>query len=67
MNEYDYGEFEVQKQKTFVNEDQKTFWEVFSKGAKEGDERTFFTGNIQAISSFMSMERERENKSTRER
>ena len=63
MNEYDYGE--VEKKKDFVSDDQKTFWEVFSRGAKEGEERTFFTGNIQAISSYMSYEREKTN--TRER
>ncbi len=57
MNEYDYGEFE--KKKDFKNEDQRTFWEAFSKGAKDGEERTFFTGNIQAISGFMSYEREK--------
>lgn len=66
MNEYDYGYCE-EKKKTFVNEDQKTFWEAFSKGAKEGEKRDFFTGNIQAISAFMGMEREREKDNIRER
>lgn len=63
MNDYDYGEFE--RKDGFKNEDQKTFWEAFSKGAKDGEQRTFFTGNIQTISSFMSYEREKQN--TREK
>jgi len=66
MNEYDYGYVE-EKKKTFVDEDQRSFWEAFSKGAKEGEKRDFFTGNIQVMSAYMSMERERENKNTRER
>ncbi len=65
MNEYDYGE--VEKKKDFVSEEQKVFWEAFSRGAKDGEKRDFFTGNIQAISSYMSYEREREKSNTRDR
>lgn len=67
MKEYDYEEFEKPKQKTFASEEQKAFWEAFSKGAQEGETRTFFTGNIQTISAYMSYEREREKQDTRER
>ena len=65
MSEYDYGYEE--KKKTFVNDDQKTFWEAFSSGAKEGETRTFFTGNIQTISNYMQMERERNKDLNKER
>ena len=62
MNEYDYGGYDgSQKEKTFVSEEQKTFWEAFSQGAINESERTFFTGNPQAIIPFLGMEREREN------
>ena len=67
MSEYDYGEYNVpKKQKTFVSEDQQAFWEAFSQGAVDESERTFFTGNIQAISSYLDMEREREKNKDRE-
>ena len=66
MNEYDFEEEKPKKGKTFVDEDQKTFWDCFSYGSKDGEERTFFTGNIQAMSNFMSMERERERNFDRE-
>ena len=61
MNEYDYGEYEgSQSQSTFLNEDQETFWRAFSDGAVNDEERSFFTGNPQAILAYMSIERERE-------
>ena len=66
MSEYDYG-YEENKSKTFVNDDQKTFWDAFSSGAKEGEERTFFTGNIQTMSNFMQIERQREKENKLER
>lgn len=70
MSEYDYEGFvETKKEKTFVNDDQRAFWEAFSSGAKDGEKRTLFTGSIQTISGFMSYEREREkiNQDIRER
>lgn len=66
MNEYDYGYFE-EKKKTFVSDEQRAFWEAFSKGAKDGEQRDFFTGNIQVMSVYMGMEREREKEAKRER
>ena len=66
MSDYDYG-YEEKKNKTFVNDDEKTFWDAFSSGAKEGEERTYFTGNIQTISNFLQMEREREKNLNKER
>lgn len=66
MNEYDYGYFE-EKKKTFVSDEQRAFWEAFSKGAKDGEQRDFFTGNIQVMSAYMGMEREREKEAKRER
>ena len=65
MKEYDYSV--EKKDETFVNEDQKTFWEAFSSGAKEGEERTYFTGNIIVMSTILQMERERENNLNKER
>ena len=68
MKECDYEEIvEQSTKKTFANEDQKTFWEAFSQGAKDGEERTFFTGNIQAMSNYLGIEREREKQNARER
>ena len=68
MSEYDYSGFdEPKKTKTFVNDDEKTFWEAFSSGTKDGEERSLFTGNIQTISAYLSYEREREKIDTRER
>ena len=73
MKEYDYSGFETPPKKTrkfpkdFASEEQRDFWSAFSEGAKEGEQRDFFTGNIQTMSAFLDCERTRENTSTRER
>ena len=67
MSEYDYGDFGVSsKDKTFVNEEQRAFWEAFSQGASNDAERDYFTGNIQVISAYMGYERERVQNKDRE-
>ena len=66
MNEYEFEEEKIKKSATFVNDDQRTFWELFSYGAKEGEDRTFFTGNIQVMSNFMEIEMEKNNNFDRE-
>lgn len=68
MKEYDFSGFEEpKKKKDFVCQEQKDFWEAFSKGAKDGEERDFFTGNIQTMSAFISYELERNKQIERDR
>lgn len=61
MKEYDYENIVVEPtKKTFVNEDQKIYSEVFLHGIDVGNGKTILKGNPFIMQGFMSYERERE-------
>ncbi len=65
MKEYDYGTVETKK--TFVNETQETYWDVFSKGIDVGNGKTILKGNPLLMMEYMEYERNRNKEREQDR